>query len=400
MNHRGISPIISISLFLFIAVISVVSYQNWFSTQQASLFSEVQENRANQLKTNTIKGISNGEVYLSSNPQTEILKVTVNDIECSFSGSPSTSLDIDSCLKDANSDVININIFTNEGVVSTSVQISDEKLKNISLYSLSGDTDSYFITTWNTSNLGVTSSNQIKLPLRGSPTDFIVDWGDGNVEKITSSFSVIHTYLTPGVYNVTIEGISGGFGFSTISLDDRYKLLDIVQWGDIFLGDGGYHFEDATNLQISAIDAPNLSGMTNLDYMFAGTTRFNSDINHWDVSTITSMRNMFADATNFNQPLNNWDMIGVTNINSMFAGATSFNRPLSDWNTSTIINMDQTFLGATGFNQNLNIIDPKTSEISWVVSQVLSCFNFGINNGNSPDFGIQGSSCAIISEFK
>jgi surface protein len=66
-----------------------------------------------------------------------------------------------------------------------------------------------------------------------------------------------------------------------------------------------------------ATDAPNLSAVTDLSFMFLGVASFEQPLNNWDVSNITNMQSMFQH-TNFNQPLNNWDVSNVTNMQGMF----------------------------------------------------------------------------------
>jgi hypothetical protein len=45
---------------------------------------------------------------------------------------------------------------------------------------------------------------------------------------------------------------------------DRLKLLDISQWGNIAWTSMANAFQGCSNLTISAVDAPNLSGVTNM----------------------------------------------------------------------------------------------------------------------------------------
>jgi len=67
------------------------------------------------------------------------------------------------------------------------------------------------------------------------------------------------------------------------------------------------------------------TGVTNMSYMFAGATAFNSDISKWDVSKVTDMSYMFENATAFNSNISNWDVSKVTDMSSMFEQAANFN---------------------------------------------------------------------------
>ena len=62
-----------------------------------------------------------------------------------------------------------------------------------------------FISLWDTTEDGESNSNQIKLPLESSGTyNFVVDWGDGSNDTITSynQDEVTHTYSQGGIYEI------------------------------------------------------------------------------------------------------------------------------------------------------------------------------------------------------
>ena len=71
-----------------------------------------------------------------------------------------------------------------------------------------------FTSSWNTTQTSTGSSapNQIKLPLIASGNySFVVDWGDGSTNTITSwnQAEVTHTYDTSGVKDLSIAGTMG-----------------------------------------------------------------------------------------------------------------------------------------------------------------------------------------------
>ena len=100
-----------------------------------------------------------------------------------------------------------------------------------------------------------------------------------------------------------------------------------------------------------------------MDSMFLGTNIFNQNISGWDVSGVTDMGWMFRDAGSFNQPLNDWNVSGVTDMNSMFHGADSFQQNLGKW----YVNLDSTEIssapgivgGISAQNQELRDQYPK-----------------------------------------
>lgn len=220
-----------------------------------------------------------------------------------------------------------------------------------------------FVSTWKTNNTSVGSSDkyQVKLPLESGGTyNFAVDWeSDGTVDQtITSWDQAIHTYPTQDTYTVTIRFPNKSSkleGWTFADGGDLLKILNISQWGGkINFGNGGHYFQYATNLTCTATDSPDLTGTTNLSFMFADTDQFNGDLSQWDTASVTDMSGMFNDAKGFNQPIGTWNTGSVTTMAGMFGGATTFNQPIGGWNTSKVTKMGNMFGSATAFNQNIS----------------------------------------------
>ncbi len=113
------------------------------------------------------------------------------------------------------------------------------------------------------------------------------------------------------------------------------------------------------------IEGWDVSKVTDMTEMFAGTTAFNQPLNQWDVSAVTNMEGMFYRATVFNQPLDLWNVSAVTNMKELFRGAELFNQDIAQWNVSVVTNMEGMFRGHTSgihstdmsFNQDLSAWD-------------------------------------------
>jgi surface protein len=253
-----------------------------------------------------------------------------------------------------------------------------------------------FVSVWNTelNSDGSSESNQINLPLHSSGTyNFHVDWGDENSNEITdwNQPEVTHTYSNPGIYTIVITGELKGWRFNNEG--DRLKIIEILQWGNMSLGNNYAYFYGASNLQLTAIDAPdltgttsfylaftnaaslgnvgnmnqwNVSGVRDMEYMFYGATTFNQSIESWDVSSVKDMSWMFTHASDFNQPIGLWNVSSVIYMSWMFTHASSFNQPIGSWDVSRVVYMDSMFLGASSFNQPIG---------SWDVSRVIATFN-------------------------
>ena len=56
----------------------------------------------------------------------------------------------------------------------------------------------------------------------------------------------------------------------------------------------------------------------------------------WDVSNVTDMSFLFADKTSFNSNISTWDVSNVINMSMMFRNATAFNTDLSMWNVGNV----------------------------------------------------------------
>jgi len=118
-----------------------------------------------------------------------------------------------------------------------------------------------FVSTWNTSatSAGSSNSTSVKLPLESGGTyNFTVYWGDGSSNNITAwnQAEVTHGYASEGNYTINISGIISGFIFNNAG--DKLKLINILQWGDLKLGNSGSYFYGASNLNITATDILNI----------------------------------------------------------------------------------------------------------------------------------------------
>jgi uncharacterized repeat protein (TIGR01451 family) len=241
-----------------------------------------------------------------------------------------------------------------------------------------------FITTWEV------EANDLDITIPTVPTeysyDYTIDFGDGTVLSNVAS-SISHTYASAGTYSVEITGTFPAIRIYDLDTNDKLKLRSVEQWGDISWQTMYRAFNDAYNLVINATDAPDLSQVTNMSYMFVDAWNFNQSINHWDVSNAEDMAFLFSGATAFNQPLDNWDVSNVTEMAYMFYGALVFNQPINSWDVSSVTGMSFMFAkdissnpssdAGLVFNQPLD---------NWDVSSVTSMTRMfsGTENFNQP----------------
>ncbi|MCY3415096.1 MAG: BspA family leucine-rich repeat surface protein [Candidatus Heimdallarchaeota archaeon] len=245
-----------------------------------------------------------------------------------------------------------------------------------------------FISEWNTelTSTGSSASNQVSLPLQISGIyDFYIDWGDGSSDIITAwnQAEVTHTYSSTGLYVIKIDGTINGWIFDNTG--DKLKLIEISQWGDLILGSLSSNFYGASNLVLTATDAPDLTGKTNLYELFRDCTNLGDqgNMNTWNLTGITDIRYMFAMASSFNQAIDQWDTSDVTTMLGLFYGASSYNQSLDNWDVSNVESMRLMFFQASAFNKPLNSWDTsKVSDMQQMFHQA-SAFNGAIGNWNT-----------------
>lgn len=243
-----------------------------------------------------------------------------------------------------------------------------------------GDTDS-FITTWKTDNPGSSNNSSITIGTADGGYLYNVDWdNDGQFDEFGLTGNASHDFGTPGTYTVRIQG---DFPRIYASNGDALKLVDVEQWGTIQWASMNAAFFGASNMNISATDAPDLTIVTNMTAMFNGASMMNHNLSNWDVSQVTTMSYMFANATQFNGAISTWNVSNVTNMENMFLNAETFNSDIGSWDTSKVIGMSTMFSGAKSFNQYIG---------DWDVSKVIYlagmfngavAFNQDISNWNT-----------------
>lgn len=135
----------------------------------------------------------------------------------------------------------------------------------------------------------------------------------------------------------------------------RDNLTDVIQWGTVPWVSMENAFFGCSNLQISASDVPDLTGVSSMFQMFRNCSALNgpSNINNWHTGSITSMSRMFNNASLFNQNIGGWNTAEVTTMSLMFSNASSFNQDIGSWNTAAVTDMETLFFSALSFNQNI-----------------------------------------------
>lgn len=235
-----------------------------------------------------------------------------------------------------------------------------------------------FVTVWDTEQSGY-SNLEIRIPTNpaAGPYNYTVEYisllGDSPIINAG-------TFTGDAVINLPISGryvvaISGDFpGIYFASEGNNFKLIDVKQWGNIEWSTMNSAFSGCRNLNVSAVDSPDLSSVTDMSYMFNNAKNLTADFDHWNVDNVTNMQRMFASANKFNGDVSSWNVDNVTNMEGMFSSTTAFNQDLSSWNVSNVTDMAFMF-NSTGFNGNISAWD-----VSSVTNMNRMFFSAGLFN--------------------
>lgn len=237
-----------------------------------------------------------------------------------------------------------------------------------------------FVITIDTTKPGTSTNMQFTIPATGAGYNYSVDCdNDGVIDATGLTGRYICNYGATGVYTLRISGAFPRFYFN--NGDDKLKLLSVDQWGTGQWTSMAQAFYGASNMDVRATDAPDLSRVTSMSnmfmdarnlrgenanwnwntsnvqfmsHMFYNAHLFNQDISDWNTANVRVMRSMFDQAHAFNQPIGKWNVGRVEDMFGMFAYTRSFNQPLNNWNTQNVTNTRLMFTNAQAFDQSLD----------------------------------------------
>ena len=202
--------------------------------------------------------------------------------------------------------------------------------------------------TVKTDNAGASASNQFTINLDENYKYLItIDWGDGSTSTVREYNSPLlkHTYTSAGTYTVTIKGSADSIKFTS----DPQKVLEIQKWGMLYLQPS--NFRGCINMTVTATDVPTYG--TDLSFAFFDC-RLMADIpgiGAWDVSGVRNVSGMFEQCYVFNGDITTWDTSNISDMSILFRNARLFNQDISGWDTSNVSNMYAMFNFAYVFNQ-------------------------------------------------
>jgi hypothetical protein len=128
------------------------------------------------------------------------------------------------------------------------------------------------------------------------------------------------TLPSVGVYVLEVNAKKTN-GFNRIEFSngvDKAKMKDIKQWGNIVWSNFSSSFFGCGNMVVTATDAPNLSIVSDITFMFFGTLFGEKDLSNWNTSNISVMDFVFKNATNANPDTSNWDVSNAIRMREFF----------------------------------------------------------------------------------
>ncbi len=229
-----------------------------------------------------------------------------------------------------------------------------------------------FVTQWKTN---ATSVDPTSITLNFQQTEgtpyYEVSWKcDGNYDVVFDARHT-HDYKTAGTYNVCIKTLAPiAFYAPSLTNDEKAKLLEIKQWGNIKWASFKNAFQGMPNLKLTATDLPDLSRVTDMSFAFANNANFtgNDTMNSWNTINVQNMKGMFKSSPKFNSPIGSWKTDNVTDMSEMFFQASAFNQNLTNWNLGNVTTVRDMFF-ASRFN-NGDPAGASSTPLNWNVQNV------------------------------
>ncbi len=215
-----------------------------------------------------------------------------------------------------------------------------------------------FITVWNTETVGTgtTPNNQVTIPIVAA--NYSVVWeeyatgiGITPTQTLDANNFNIYTFSSPGIYRAKITAIND-FALTHNLSGDARKLLFVEQWGTNKWTGMRYAFVNCINMDITATDSPDLSGVYSMQGMFQNCSKLVGDasIENWNTTTNTSLNDAFNGALKFNHSLGNWNVTNVVGMARMLQGSgmdcVNYDKTLIGWAAQNV--KSNIALGATG----------------------------------------------------
>lgn len=131
-TKKAITPIISVSLLLFLTILAVITFQVWFESYSTNLFSNLATGSNSNSFDVSIEGIYGNNLYINGGENLNITKITIDGNDCSISRRISglEEFNVSDCLNQSSDISTQVLVFTENSIISEKVFISDYSLTN------------------------------------------------------------------------------------------------------------------------------------------------------------------------------------------------------------------------------------------------------------------------------
>jgi len=284
----------------------------------------------------------------------------------------------------------------------------------------------YFVTLWDLSIQGSPVTNGTTAITFYATTEGEVTYSWKTTDDATVTTGTIPLANTPTL--VTIDNLPAGktielsieptnfkaFATSTsnTSTIDRYRLKEVQQWGTTLWATMDYMFYMAQNFTLTATDAPNLSKVTDMSYMFYYATAFNQNLNTWNTANVTNMGYMLSysglDCTNYSATLIGWannpntpNNIPLGAIGRTYGtNAVAARKALTD--KSWIITGDIAGTTVCSINPIIQAVTTTLSNKTYTVAEQLTftvVFNEPVTVTGTPQLPIQIGTARVLADY-
>ncbi len=195
-------------------------------------------------------------------------------------------------------------------------------------------------------------------------------------------------------------------GINVGSSPEKYRLTEIVSWGDVAWTTMRGAYEDCSIMQMTATDIPNTDAVTDMSRMFSNCSSFSQPLPEgFNTANVTKMDSMFFRCETYNQALPaSFNTEKVTSMNSMFLNCMAYNQALpAGFNTENVTDMNSMFLNCVAYNQALpsNFNTEKVTDMGYMFS---SCGAYNqplpssFNTANVTDMSYMFSGCKAYNQ--